>query len=99
MTETYGAPTAADDIVDTDDVPSARLQRDADALLAEPRPFSASAREMGSIRRALRQDAHDGRLWVSDRAGRVGAVVREEPMKATGYALLAGLFLGLLLRR
>lgn len=100
MTETYGSSPSADDIVNGDDVPSARLERDADAILAgAPRTFGASARELGSIRRAIRQDAHDGRLWVTDRAGRVTEVMREEPMKATGYALLAGLFLGLLLRR
>ena len=99
MTDTYGGPNGSDDIINGDDTPSARLQEDADAILAAQPHYGASARELGSIRRAMRQDAHDGRVWATDRAGRVVEVLREEPLKASVYALLAGLFLGMLLRR
>lgn len=100
MTDTFRSNADAAEIDDAVDLPSDSLERQADSILThEERAFGTSARETGSIRRAVKQDLEHGRLWASDSAGRVSEVIREEPLKATFYALAAGVFLGLILRR
>ena len=93
MTETYAGPTPADDIIDEGDTPSARLDREADAILLEaeagPRP----------LRRAVREDAALARDWGRARAERLRGAVETEPMKATLYALGLGVVIGLLVAR
>lgn len=90
MTDTALRP---DDIEIGVDTPSARLDRQADALLEDasfsPRP----------LRRAVREDAAEFRAWGRERAGQVREAVEGEPVKATLYALGAGVLIGLLLRR
>lgn len=91
MTDTT---TLRPDDIETDaDTPSTRLDRQADALLEDssfaPRP----------LRRAVREDASELRAWGRERAGRVREAVEGEPVKATLYALGAGVLIGLLLRR
>ena len=97
MTETYAGSTAPDDIDDTIDRPTARLSRQADAILADDgsRPFTPTT----SVRQALRDDVAQGRQWTADRAERARDAILEEPLKATLYALGVGVVLGLLLRR
>ncbi len=103
MTETPVASINPDEIEDGVDRPSARLEREADRLLAEAeaREFDGGEGRPGveSVRAALRQDIADGRAWASQRGERVTTAIREDPIKATLYALGAGVLLGLLLRR
>ncbi len=98
MTESY-TPTA-DDILSDDlreEGPAQRLGRQADALIAdaEGRAFARSE----GIRKAVRSDLHQGRLWAKDHAEQTRELIRDNPTKTALYALGAGVVLGLLLRR
>jgi len=98
MTEVY-TPTA-DDILSDDlreDGPGERLGRKADALIAdaEGRAFAKSE----GIRKAVRSDLHQGRLWADERASQTRELIRDKPMKTALYAIGAGVLIGLLLRR
>ncbi len=97
MTETYTGAIPADDIDDTLDTTSARLSRQADALLSgsETRSFESGA----SLRQAVREDVEQARLWARERAERSREVIQEEPLRATAYAVGIGVLIGLLLRR
>ena len=95
MTETYAGPVTADEIVDSPPGETDRLQRAADALLAEG-PGAAGARP---LRRAVREDAAAVRDWGRDRAGRLRGAVQDEPVRATVYALAIGVVIGLLAAR
>jgi hypothetical protein len=95
MTETtYTGQTSPEDIVDEADVASAKLEREADAILAEGRTF-----EPRPIHEAVREDAAAARQWSRDRAERLRRAVEDEPMKATLYALGLGVVIGLLIAR
>ncbi|MEQ7155376.1 hypothetical protein [Brevundimonas aurifodinae] len=88
----------AEDIVD--DIDTGRdetLDAEGDRWMVdgERRAF---AREQG-LRQALRSDLDTGRSWARDRATLARARIEEEPMKATLYALGAGVLIGILLRR
>lgn len=94
MTETtYTGPTSPEDIDGEDDVASARLDDEADVILAEgalgPRP----------IHEAVREDALAARDWSRTRAERLRRAVEDEPMKATLYALGLGVVIGMLIAR
>lgn len=107
MTQTFGSNLTPEDIDEALDATIDPVDAPADSYLAgEARAFSegsdndySSETLGGGIRETLRRDAEEGRMWVSDRASRVNDVIREEPMKATLYALIGGVFLGLMLRR
>jgi len=51
------------------------------------------------IREAAREDADAARLWALERGHRVESAIREEPLRATLYALGLGVLIGLLLNR
>ena len=94
MTETYSADRIADDIENGVDTPSARLDRQADAILEEGRAFGAAP-----LRQAVQEDAAAARDWSRDRALRLRGAVEAEPIKASLYALGVGVVIGMLLRR
>ncbi len=96
MTDTYTGPTSADDIEDDADSASARLTREADAILLtdEQRAF-----ESRPLRRAVREDAAQARDWGRNRAARLRGAVEAEPVKASLYALGLGVVVGLLIAR
>lgn len=96
MTQTLVPEYRAEDIDDTPS-PSAELERQADAILAESDVTSRPA--VSSVRRAVRDDAALGREWIEDRVAKTRAAVRREPVRATLYAVGAGVLLGLLLNR
>jgi hypothetical protein len=58
----------------------------------------AFAREQG-LRQALATDIEAGRDWATDRATLARTRIRAEPLKASLYALGAGVLIGLVLRR
>jgi ElaB/YqjD/DUF883 family membrane-anchored ribosome-binding protein len=96
MTDAYSAPTPTEDIEDDVDTASARLDREADAILRE-----AETRAFGPrpLRQAVREDAAQARNWGRERAARLRGVVEDEPVKATLYALGLGIVIGLLIAR
>ena len=96
MTDTYTGSTSPEDIDDQADLESARLERQADAILvdAEARPFGARP-----IHEAVREDALAARDWSRSRAERLRRAVEDEPLKATLYALGLGVVLGMLIAR
>ena len=95
MTDTtYTGPTSPEDIVDDADTGSARLEREADAILAEGRSFGARP-----IHEAVREDAVAARQWSRTRAERLRRAVEDEPVKATLYALGLGVVIGMLIAR
>ena len=51
------------------------------------------------IHQAVREDAHQARLWAERRAQRTRDAIREKPLHTTLYALGAGMLLGLILAR
>lgn len=87
----------AEDIVDDADAERARLDRAGDRWMADAEARSF-ARDQG-LRRAVRSDLETGRDWARDRAVVARRRIEEEPLKATLYALGAGVLIGLLLRR
>ncbi len=97
MTDAYTGSPRPDVIDDLEDTSSARLSRQADAILAdaEERPYTRTT----SVRQAVRDDLAQGRQWSAERAERTREAILEEPLKATLYALAAGVVIGLLLRR
>jgi len=94
MTETYTSDTPADEIETLDDLPSERLDREADALLARDRAFEARP-----VHEALREDSLAAREWSRARAERLRAAVEAEPVRATLYALGLGVVIGMLINR
>lgn len=96
MTETYTGPTPSADIEDDADLPSARLEREADAILMEGESRNFGPRP---IHEAVREDAMAAREWSRGRAERLKRAVEDEPMKATLYALGVGVVIGMLISR
>ncbi|MBI2262522.1 MAG: hypothetical protein HYU62_12765 [Caulobacterales bacterium] len=96
MTETYTGPTQPEDIDDQADLESARLEREADAILMD-----GEARAFGPrpIHEAVREDAIAARDWSRTRADRLRRAVEDEPMRATLYALGLGVVIGMLIAR
>lgn len=96
MTDPYAAPIRTDDIEDAADTDTARLDREADAILLEAEQRSFGARP---LRQAVREDAAQVRDWGRERAVRLRGAVEDEPVKATLYALGLGVVIGLLVAR
>lgn len=96
MTDTYGTLPINDEIND-DETTTTRLDREATELLAraEDRTFAATT----SVRQAVREDLHEGRQWVREKADATRDAIVEQPLKTTLYAIGAGVMIGLLLRR
>lgn len=96
MTDPYAAEAAdALDIDEALDAPSRDLDRQADALLREPRAIGGAP----PIRQSLRHDAEAGRVWAYRRSELAREAIRESPRKATLYAVGVGVLLGLLIAR
>lgn len=93
MTDPYAGQTFPDDIEDNADSASARLDREADAILREGEGHARP------LRRAVREDAGRVRDWGQARAARLRGSVEDEPVKATLYALALGVVIGLLISR
>ncbi len=93
MTDTQAADPSVEDIDDGLDAPSAELDRQADAFLAEadarPRP----------LRQAVREDARSASDWGRARAERLRGSVEADPVRASIYALGLGVLIGLLAAR
>jgi len=97
MTDTYAGPTPADEIIEDDaETASARLERQADAILLEAEAPAFAPRP---LREAVREDATMARDWGRERAVRLRDAVETEPVKATLYALGLGVVIGLLVAR
>jgi len=96
MTDPYAGSPPVEDITDEVDSPTARLDRQADAILRD-----ADAREAGlrPLRQAVREDASLVRDWGRQRASIARDAVQAEPVKATLYALGLGVVIGLLIAR
>ena len=93
MTEPYTGQTFADDIEEEVDSISARLDREADAILL------AGEDHARPLRRAVREDAYLVRDWGQERVSRLRGSVEAEPVKATLYALALGVVIGMLAAR
>lgn len=96
MTDPNADAQAVDDIEDGDDTVSARLDRQADAILQSDEMRSLGVRP---LRQALREDAALARNWGRERALRLRGAVQDEPVRATVWALGLGLLIGLLAAR
>ncbi|MDQ3126536.1 MAG: hypothetical protein M3Q74_13155 [Pseudomonadota bacterium] len=96
MTEPYTGQTFADDIEQDVDSTSARLDRQADAILLEGETPAFAA---PPLRRAVREDAGLVRDWGQQRVARLRGAVEDEPLKATLYAVALGVVIGLLAAR
>ncbi|MFN3837729.1 MAG: hypothetical protein ACK4MI_08460 [Brevundimonas sp.] len=97
MTQSPIAPPSPDDIVVEDDSLTQRLDREADTLLAadERRTFGATT----SVRQAVKEDADHVRQKVAGQVDHARDSIRDEPIRATLYALGIGVIVGMLLRR
>lgn len=66
---------------------------------ADPLNGDRDAPRVESVRGAIREDVAEARAWVRERAERAQEAVRDDPIRATLYALGAGVLIGLLMRR
>ncbi|MBU1384570.1 MAG: hypothetical protein KKG14_04845 [Alphaproteobacteria bacterium] len=89
-------PTPSEDLYDNVDLESARLEREADALLTDAETGSSGPKP---IHDAVREDAQAARDWSVERAERLRRAVEDEPVKATLYALGIGVVIGMLISR
>lgn len=92
MAEPYAPDISPEDIVNGTATETLRLEREADAIIARnipPRP----------LRRAVREDAAEARAWADHRVKRARDAIREEPIRASLYALGLGVLIGLLAAR
>lgn len=96
MSDTYANTPSTDDIDDSADLESARLEREADAILVEGETRNFDSRP---IKDAVREDAAAMRAWSRARAERLRRAVEDEPLRASIYALGIGLVIGLLMAR
>jgi len=97
MTQTPIAPARPDDIVLEDEDLTRRLDRQADAILAEGE--DRSFEHVSSVRQAVRDDAALLRAKVRSRLDQGRETIQDQPMKATLYALGLGVIVGMILRR
>lgn len=97
MTDTNANPYGTDIVDDDQETPSARLDRQADALLRsdEDKTFGSPQ----PLRRAVREDAKAAADWSRTRAVRVRSAIEDEPVKSSVIALGVGVIIGLLLSR
>lgn len=96
MSDTYSATTPIGGIEDDADTTSARLEREADAILLDAENGTNSPRP---LREAVREDATVAREWGRERALRLRGAVETQPVKASLYALGLGVVIGLLIAR
>lgn len=96
MTDPNAGDPDVEDIEDGADAVSARLDRQADAILRNEGMRSLGVRP---LRQALREDAASARTWGRESALRLRRAVQDEPVRATIWALGLGLLIGLLAAR
>ena len=89
--------TSIDDIEDTVSDTAADLKAQADDVLRKAE--KATAQHTESLRRAVREDLEHGRDWANARTKHARDAIRDEPIRATAYAVGIGVLIGLLLRR
>lgn len=97
MTQSPIAPPSPDDIVVEDDSLTQRLNREADTLLAADERRTVGAKT--SVRQAVKEDADQVRQKVAGQVDHARDSIRDEPIRATLYALGIGIIVGMLLRR
>jgi len=97
VTDTQAADTYVEDIDDGLDAPSAQLEREADAILAEADAAAEAAPR--PLRQAVREDARMASDWGRSRAQRLRGSVEADPVRASLYALGIGVVIGLLAAR
>lgn len=89
MPDPYAPTPSPEDIVNGSSYRSQALEEEADAILvrdASPRPLHV----------AVREDAAEARAWADERVKRARDAIRDEPLRATLYALGIGVIIGLL---
>lgn len=92
MADPYASAVSPEDIINGASAESLRLERQADAIIAEgPHP--------SPIHLAVREDAAEARAWADRRVKRAREAIRDEPMRASLYALGIGVVIGLLAAR
>lgn len=92
MSEPYAPTPSPEDVVNGTSYRSTSLEDEADAILvrgARPRPLHV----------AVREDAEEARVWADKRVKRARDAIRDEPLRATFYALGIGVIIGLLAAR
>lgn len=92
MPDPYSPTPSPEDIVNGTSTRTSMLEEEADAILvrgATPRPLHV----------AVREDAEEARAWADRRVKRARDAIRDEPMRATLYALGIGVIIGLLAAR
>ncbi|MFK0299623.1 hypothetical protein ACIQTU_10435 [Brevundimonas sp. NPDC090276] len=92
MPDPYAPTPSPEDIVNGSSYRSQALEEEADAILVRgetPRPLHV----------AMREDVAEARVWAERRVNRARDAIRDEPMRATLYALGIGVILGLLAAR
>ena len=92
MPDPYAPTPSPEDIVNGSSYRSQALEEEADAILvrdASPRPLHV----------AVREDAAEARAWAEERVKRARDAIRDEPLRATLYALGIGVIIGLLAAR
>ncbi|HUH23853.1 MAG TPA: hypothetical protein VLZ51_07300 [Brevundimonas sp.] len=92
MPDPYAPTPSPEDIVNGNSYRSQALEEEADAILVRgvsPRPLHV----------AVREDAAEARAWTDRRVKRARDAIRDEPMRATLYALGIGVIIGLLAAR
>ena len=81
-----------EDIINGASTEGLRLEQAADAIIAggpRPRPIHV----------AVREDAEEARAWADRRIRRTRHAIRDEPVRASLYALGIGVIIGLLAAR
>ena len=92
MAAPYPSAVSPEDIFNGASPESLRLEQQADAIIAEgPRP--------SPLHVAVREDAADARAWADGRVKKAREAIRDEPMRASLYALGIGVIIGLLAAR
>ncbi|GAA0621480.1 hypothetical protein GCM10009422_16540 [Brevundimonas kwangchunensis] len=96
MTDTRSASADIEDIIDTDDSVSTRLDGEAAVILEADGMRSLGVRP---LRQAVREDAIAVRDWGQARASRLRGAVQDEPIRAAVLSLGIGVLIGLLAAR
>lgn len=89
--------TASDLAFDKDADLGLQLEQQADSLLAQAE--AGAHQGVGSVRKAVADDVRHGKDWVRQRALSSREGLQDNPVASVAWALVAGVVLGLYLRR
>ncbi|MGH7026924.1 hypothetical protein [Brevundimonas sp.] len=92
MPDPYAPTPSPEDIVNGASAEALRLEDEADAILVH----GASHRP---LHLAVREDAMEARAWADRRVKKARDAIRDEPIRASLYALGIGVIIGLLAAR